>query len=438
VSRFGLDYALDTMGVVHGGTVSCNYTTYFDGSGNFNIDFVDDGGELVPETGATRLSGNNSYIVNILASPYIFNSQDRLITWDIDVKADNAFGAEVVYYDRVAGGGGQKIGLETRGQASGNYLQGAIIDDNGATVVNFGVIVPAVMLGRHKLQLEYILSTNTYNIYYDDGLVDTAVGLTTADITFDRRTLGSRLTTLDHCIMDVYGIIDEFGFTANFDTRYRQNPDLYFGKIVDSDGKLWEVHDDSSTYSIFKYDTKILNYTGVADTVYGVGDSITAGSGATANNGYYDQIEEMSDFVDLSQVTWVNGGIGGFDSFDLAPDAGTPSNFVWGDYTNGKANSTGNITDVIATNPTVIIWFVSQNDNFRGYELSESEAVLDAVIVDCAAAGIPLIIATAMPRLSTQPAEAAWANSFSTIVESKGVAYFDPNTIIGLGGATHY
>jgi len=50
VSRFGLDYALDTMGVVHGGTVACNYTTYFDGSGNFNIDFVDDGGVFVPAT----------------------------------------------------------------------------------------------------------------------------------------------------------------------------------------------------------------------------------------------------------------------------------------------------------------------------------------------------------------------------------------------------
>jgi len=64
MSRFGLDYALDTMGVVHGGTSCTPISNYLDGNGAPHQEgFV---GGLIA-TGATKLFDNNLKLIGTLS-----------------------------------------------------------------------------------------------------------------------------------------------------------------------------------------------------------------------------------------------------------------------------------------------------------------------------------------------------------------------------------
>jgi len=174
VSRFGLDYALDTMGVVHGGTVDCNYSTYSNGE---DVDFVDD----FPAVGEIRM--REDALRTTLPAPEDFLGQDWSIFGKMDMQAGNVAGDKVLVI-------GESGVLPTIDITYANDTAVGVFIKDDALVNQFGGnITIGTFTGEHDIEFRFTLSTKRLDIYIDTVLqggitITSATSLTTDKITF--------------------------------------------------------------------------------------------------------------------------------------------------------------------------------------------------------------------------------------------------------------
>lgn len=147
-----------------------------------------------------------------------------------------------------------------------------------------------------------------------------------------------------------------------------------------------------------------------------LGDSITFGTGAPT--GYTVLTENHFTNKGVTNVTWINDGVSGYDAFHLAP-----TGFDFSSFPNGHAPDTDrNITHAFdVNNADAASVFIDQNANEQLFSLAETKAPIDAIVQFALDRNKVLFLFTEMPRSSTEGVKIAFSNDLSAHIRSKAV-----------------
>jgi len=146
-------------------------------------------------------------------------------------------------------------------------------------------------------------------------------------------------------------------------------------------------------------------------TLLVIGDSLTAGYGLKRGDGFTDQLQAHLDRV-RPGITVVNGGVSGDTT------AGGRARLDW----------------MLADAPDAVILELGGNDGLRGLDPTETEANLDAMLVELAKREIPVLLAgmQAPPNMGEEYA-ADFRSVFPRLAGKHGVVFY-PFFLEGVAG----
>jgi len=424
---------------------SCNYSTYFNGVENIDVPFVYnfEVDAWNPNTGPSKFDGNypqqiRSGGVDMITDGTIENFKYTLGSGYIDDAYIFAFGvdnADRIYcvhdltFNRIRlfvyVGGILKAARSSPGSVvfEGQYYRFEL-------VINSTDLVSAKKIRVDAYDADDVLITTTTDYVTDF----------TGFKLFTKFNLLSDFDEIFQMTADVHSHTSTTMGDSFFTTRLREEDSADYYKVLTDSAEKWTIIPTDPTgsdvfYPNYTYPTSLIP-TGTFNLGI-MGDSLS--DNILSSSDWIYHAKAYYDYIGVTDINYINNAQGGAKSYRYAPTSPTP---VLTGGTNYAPPDTGiNSTSLIASGIHLGIWFLGQNDNTAGFDLTESEDVLDAVINEFAVAGIPLIIFTAMPRDITEPTEVAWSNSFSATVRTKAsanVKVVDPNILLGLNGSPNY
>jgi lysophospholipase L1-like esterase len=394
------------------GGVACNFTTYFDGSGNFNIDFVDDGGVFVPETGEIKLNEDAYTRINeeIDYSSGVFHIE-------LDFIADVSQSGRGELFS--------KISTITSAMLILRWTDGVLVvfmrDNTGATIVN-STFSPTLTKGVLYEDVT-LIGDGAGNVTLDVPTVGTKViaGVSFANgLTVNTHWLGCVSKDVAQFQGQIRRYYDSLDGTWNFSDKRLQGLTIDYNRYYDTTGnKFWILREITPTGAVYPYNEHSLNFTGVTDRLETMGDSWGVGIGGTDQRGFVQQLNFLNSNY-MTDVVYDNNSTSGYDVYSYAETGfytGAPS------QPNGHAPDTGrNITSAISRGATMVRLEISENDNNTGHTVEETILGVTNIADACNANSIDLMVIKAFPQdIGEATGTKAWADQYNTELDALAI-----------------
>jgi hypothetical protein len=367
----------------------CNYTLYKNSLGeDVRVDFVEDGGEFVPETGyvITDIDYIHYDFIDSEGDPETIDLRDgETRSSEMTIAVDEIPASSRALWGLQATGG--TINRGPTMLIENNFIGGARVrvlwlSDAGASI---GTTAKINMVLGQFYKLKAVVSDTQLSLFVDD--VEYSAGALNAGASTVIREFMADSASNYRPIVGKWQYLDSsINGYVNLDTRIKTLNDKDRYKFISSTGKAF-THIDLGVGSVYPYWTNKANITGVSDTIVLLANSNGVGIGTDPLYSFFWKTRDIFIGSGVTDTTWFNNSQNGQTSYTFTrtdfethnPDGtlrGAPlvlPNAQFPNWNNPDVSDPlVNATYAIETQgATVIMWQLQRNGNSLGFLMQE-------------------------------------------------------------------